>query len=289
MCAPTQVAVDAVSAAGYTDVHFYDFNSLGLTLTGCNSAFPHPHVDQMAVMADGILPLIEQVGGWGLDEDGDGVVDRRDACPGTAVGPGVSVNNVGCTLADVDADGDGVCDVPALSDGNDCSGTDNCPGVANADQSDFDADSLGDACDDDVDGDGAANAVDACPNTPVGATMAAAPGCSTAQVAAFDSDGDGACDDAAAAAAAPSGVCAGVDPCPQDALDDSDGDGICDSVDDCPSGERARVAMCVCVCVLCVCVFCVCVCVYVCVCACVCTCACGCALCVCVFLTLALA
>jgi hypothetical protein len=55
----------------------------------------------------------------------------------------------------VDSDLDGIADAG-----------DNCPGVANGDQADADADGVGDACDPDVDGDDVANGSDNCPNNP---------------------------------------------------------------------------------------------------------------------------
>jgi len=42
---------------------------------------------------------------------------------------------------------------------------DNCPDVSNQSQEDFDGDGLGDACDDDIDGDGVVNRDDICPMT----------------------------------------------------------------------------------------------------------------------------
>jgi hypothetical protein len=55
-----------------------------------------------------------------------------------------------------DCDRDGVTDGTAAT-----AATDNCTGVANADQANLDGDSQGDACDDDIDGDGLTNAVEA--------------------------------------------------------------------------------------------------------------------------------
>lgn len=49
----------------------------------------------------------------------------------------------------LDTDGDGVADT-----------TDNCPAAANATQADLDGDGLGDACDDDIDGDGLSNVIE---------------------------------------------------------------------------------------------------------------------------------
>jgi len=74
------------------------------------------------------------------------------------------------SLALAGTDGDGVPD-----------GTDNCPNVANADQLDTDSDGLGNACDDDDDGDGVIDEEDALPIDPFET---------------IDSDGDGVGDNA---------------------------------------------------------------------------------------------
>ncbi|MDX1624342.1 MAG: outer membrane beta-barrel protein [Gemmatimonadota bacterium] len=50
-----------------------------------------------------------------VDTDGDGVVDDRDRCPGTA--PGTEVDSFGCPVP-IDSDGDGV-----LDENDDCPGT----------------------------------------------------------------------------------------------------------------------------------------------------------------------
>jgi hypothetical protein len=54
----------------------------------------------------------------------------------------------GCSQAQVDPDLDGICSPAAPSAGPaGCTGSDNCPSVANAGQADGDGDSAGDACD----------------------------------------------------------------------------------------------------------------------------------------------
>jgi uncharacterized repeat protein (TIGR01451 family) len=78
-----------------------------------------------------------------LDDDGDGVEEAADNCPGFQNG----------LQSDVDSDAHGdVCD--------------NCPAASNPTQSDLDGDLLGDACDPDRDGDGVDNGPDNCPDVP---------------------------------------------------------------------------------------------------------------------------
>lgn len=90
---------------------------------------------------------------------------------------------------------------------------DNCPTATNEDQSDWDRDGKGDACDpcpfdnpDDADGDGTCTADDNCGTIP------------NPDQADFDGDRRG-------------DVC---DPCPRDPSDDGDRDGLCADADNCP-------------------------------------------------------
>lgn len=74
------------------------------------------------------------------DTDGDGASDKKEHQAGT------DPNDASSFPADVDRDGDGVADKQ-----------DNCRKHANSDQSDLDGDGKGDACDNDIDGDGFSN------------------------------------------------------------------------------------------------------------------------------------
>lgn len=83
------------------------------------------------------------------DDDGDGVPNPEDVCPGFD------------DRADVDGDGlPDACDPDLDGDGL-ANGADNCSGKANADQADMDGDRRGDVCDPDMDGDGHSNAREA--------------------------------------------------------------------------------------------------------------------------------
>lgn len=113
------------------------------------------------------------------DDDNDGICDPgesdpsctgSDLCPDTAPGHAVDAN--GCSAAQVDPDGDGICNASAPSGGpNNCSGSDNCPLHASSDLTNTDADleaagasvvgdPLGDVCDPDDDNDGFSDSVE---------------------------------------------------------------------------------------------------------------------------------
>ena len=72
-----------------------------------------------------------------------------------------------------DTDGDGDGDTCDLDDDNDgiMDAVDVCPLLPNPGQEDFDGDGIGDLCDDDIDGDGVPNVLDLCPETPLDAVV----------------------------------------------------------------------------------------------------------------------
>jgi outer membrane protein OmpA-like peptidoglycan-associated protein len=144
-------------------------------------------------------------GGEPPDEDGDGVPDRRDDCPGTP--RGAIVDDNGCPS---DGDGDGVFD-----------GIDKCPDTPAG----YAVDASG--CSLDSDGDGVNDALDKCPGTPKGATVDAE-GCPK------DSDGDGVFDGIDKCPDTPKGAAVDAKGCPKD----SDGDGVFDGIDQCPDTPK---------------------------------------------------
>jgi Thrombospondin type 3 repeat len=150
----------------------------------------------------------------------------------------IRCDQIGVSATSVDTDADGIA--------NTC---DNCPSAANANQLNWDEDSLGDICDPDIDGDGVANGADAvqCAFTPLGQAVDAN-GCSQAQV---DQDFDGVCDPGKSSPT----WCTGTDNCPTshnptqanvvhpltppgDACEDPDVDGWADDVDNCPDNNN---------------------------------------------------
>jgi uncharacterized repeat protein (TIGR01451 family)/MYXO-CTERM domain-containing protein len=118
---------------------------------------------------------------------------------------GLCTTNAQCGAGGI-CNQDGTCEPDADGDGF-ADSKDNCPAVANPDQKDLDSDGKGDACDDDIDGDGLSNDVEATlgtdPNNP-------------------DSDGDGLSDFIETNGGQPI---------------DTDGDGKIDALDDDDDGD----------------------------------------------------
>lgn len=162
---------------------------------------------------DELTHNLELAGGISLffggpgDSDDDGVIDGRDACPGTPAR--VAVDTRGCPL---DRDGDAVADH-----------VDSCPNTVAG----MPVDERG--CALDADGDGVADGVDRCPNTLSGATV-------TEDGCALDTDGDGVangldrCPNSLAGATVNEVGCAL----------DGDGDGVSDGIDRCPNTPADR-------------------------------------------------
>jgi hypothetical protein len=166
-----------------------------------------PNNDQLDDDGDGTGNACEDLAT--ADSDSDGVLDSApDRCPyqaGTAAAagcPGVASNTDGDTSPDMfdncpgasnstqtDTDDDGIGDAcdPDIDNDGAANGPDNCDANYNPNQADGDRDGIGDACDGDRDGDGRANSVDSCPDV-AGATSNGCPVVATGPV---DSDGDG--------------------------------------------------------------------------------------------------
>jgi hypothetical protein len=175
------------------------------------------------------------------DVDGDGAANAGDLCPGTALDDTADPN--GCSQAQVDADGDGVCNPGAPSGGPfpPCTGSDLCPSTATGQAVDAAGCSQPQV---DADGDGVCNAgapsggpggctgSDLCPFTASGQAVDAN-GCSQAQV---DTDGDGICNSGVPSGGP--GGCTGSDNCrtvPNSDQANADGDDYGDACDGCPT------------------------------------------------------
>ncbi len=152
--------------------------------------------------------------------------DDDDLCPNTA--SGVSVNQDGCSVAQLDEDGDGVGDY-----------IDQCPNTPTGESVDFFGCSQSQL---DDDGDGVMNDIDQCPNTPAGESVDAV-GCSQSQL---DDDGDGVMNDIDQCPNTPIGVNVGPNGCNSPPIctfyyDDSSGSQTI-FVQDLPMGSGTQVA-----------------------------------------------
>ena len=143
------------------------------------------------------------------DSDHDGIIDRMDLCPGSALG--VAVNQRGCP---VDEDRDGILNI-----------VDDCPSTPSGVYVDYRG------CPIDSDQDGVPDYLDMCDNTPLG-TAVNKKGCT------LDSDGDGVHDNADKCPKSIPGERVDKDGCPLD----EDHDGVLNENDQCP-GTRKGLAV----------------------------------------------
>lgn len=172
-----------------------------------NDGFPEEDPDHPTLKTTEWTAGLSYFIGGPADEDGDGVPDSEDLCPGTP--EGVEVDGDGCPFDD---DGDGVYNYQ-----DDCPDT---PAGAAVDAN---------GCPTDADGDGVFDGLDQCDGTPAGAEVDE-DGCPT------DSDDDGVYDGIDQCPDTPAGATVDEDGCPTD----SDGDGVYDGLDRCPGTPEGR-------------------------------------------------
>ncbi len=202
----------------YMDIHAEDGFQYSYTEGGVETAHPRTQYSiMMPALKTKDATVVAPDGRFAV-YDGNGHMtnpsDINDITVGDEVGG--MLRFLATTAVVGDADGDGIAD-----------DVDNCPLIANPDQSDVDADGIGDVCDPvndlDLDGDGVLNAADNCP-ADANADQADLDGDGTGDVCDTDIDGDG--------------ILNGADNCPVDVNPDQsdvDGDGIgdvCDPLDD---------------------------------------------------------
>ena len=193
------------------------------------------------------------------DIDDDGVADGVDNCPSNANPDQVDFDEDSLgNVCDSDDDNDGVDDNqdafprdPSEDTDGDQDGVgdngDNCPAVANANQTDQDQDGQGNACDSDDDNDGVDDELDAFPLDSTETVDTDSDG--IGNNADTDDDGDNVSDDADAfpldstesADSDSDGVGDNSDAFPQDGeeTDDTDADGVGDNSDNCPGTANA--------------------------------------------------
>jgi hypothetical protein len=178
--AATPIAtVTAPSAAAYSisvlaSLQAWSSNpaqNLGWIIIPSGSDGVRARSSEYSVAADRPKLTVRYSGGCIADNDGDGVNDCNDQCPGTP--PGQAVNAAGCSCSQRDSDQDGV---------NDCS--DLCPGTPSGQS----VNGSGCSCAQlDSDMDGVSDCVDHCPGTPPGEPANAA-GCGCSQMSCDDGD-----------------------------------------------------------------------------------------------------
>jgi outer membrane protein OmpA-like peptidoglycan-associated protein len=179
-------------------------NSVALRLDGRVTSYKvptSPTKEEYKFQPEIFGGLLFGFGGKPKDDDGDGVPNKTDKCPGTPLGARVDAD--GCP---VDGDGDGVPD-----------GLDQCDGTPKGATVDVKG------CPVDADGDGALDGIDQCADTPKGARVDAT-GCP------LDSDKDGIFDGIDQCDGTPFGCTVSPNGCQSDA----DQDGVCDGLDKCP-------------------------------------------------------
>ena len=150
-CAVVLTAYNAVGEVVASD-------SLGFTSTSAAiNNRPSDEFGDLAVSGDACTAALGQPGRAVLEVEGEGITRVTLAFANKAsMDPNIAIwlGALTFTLDPLDADEDGVPD-----------DEDNCPQVANSDQTDTDDDDQGDACDADDDNDGVEDDADNCPTT----------------------------------------------------------------------------------------------------------------------------